>query len=88
MYQPSILFIVLRPEPSLKRERVWWQLSDFLVVLSQQYLFSTNDYMLAWCRAYFIGLSKSRALSTTRVTRPFSSWEVGSGYETILLTAL
>ena len=37
----------------LTGNRVWWLLSDFLVVLSQQYWSWTNvDYMLAWCKAY------------------------------------
>jgi len=32
-------------------------LIDFLVVPTQQYWFWTNiDYLLAWCKAYFIGL--------------------------------
>ena len=36
---------------------VWWLLSDFLVVPSQQYRFWLNiDYMFACHRAYFIGL--------------------------------
>ena len=34
-----------------------WRLNDFLVVPTQQYWFWTYiDYMLAWHRAYFIGL--------------------------------
>jgi len=48
--------LVPRPCP-LTRKRVWWLLSDFLVVPTQQYWFWTNiDYLLAWCKAYFIGL--------------------------------
>jgi len=51
-----MLSLVPRPRP-LTGKRVWWQLSDFLVVPSQQYWFWTNtDYLLGWCRAYFIGL--------------------------------
>jgi len=47
---------VPRPPP-LTRKRVWWLLSDFLVVPTQQYWFRMNiDYMLAWRKAYFIGL--------------------------------
>jgi len=43
-----------RPRP-LMRKRVWWLLSNLLLVLSQRiHWFSTNiDYMLAWCRGLF-----------------------------------
>ena len=47
--------LVPRPRP-LTRKRVWWLLSNFLVVPTQQYWFWTNiDYILAWRKAYFIG---------------------------------
>ena len=49
------------PRPRLlTRKWVWWLLSNLLVVLTQQYWFWMNvDYMLAWCKAYFIGLCAS-----------------------------
>ena len=49
---------------------VWWQLSNFLVVAGQQYWFWTNlDYMLAWRRAYFIGLSKIKTVNLISTTK-------------------
>ena len=74
-----VLSLVPRPRP-LTWRRVWWLLSDFLVVPTQQYWFwTTVDYMLAWCRPislvyahtwmmwhYFIGLSKIKTVDSAQ----------------------
>ena len=78
------------PDPTSHKEKIWWLLNDFLVVLSQQYWFWTNiDYMLRWCDTISLVQKSNSAQprNSSIVTRPFSLWEVGSGDKSSLLTS-
>ena len=94
----SDIKLVLYPHPTSHEDK---GVSDFLIVLSQQYWFE-RTLRAWWCRAYFIGLhaclydmalfhwlvqNQDCWLSTTKKSlRPFSSWEVGSGHKSKFLS--